>query len=46
MTTVTKRRVIVIKLDITRLEKYKPVEIRLPANVKKVTGVLATASAV
>jgi hypothetical protein len=43
--TRTKRKIIVTKLEVNKLERFKPVEIHLPANVKKVTGILVTASA-
>ncbi len=43
--TKTKRRIIITKLEITRLEPFKPFEIRLPANVKEITGILVTTSA-
>jgi hypothetical protein len=45
ITTRSKRKTIITKVEITKLEKFKPFEIRLPANVKKITGVLVTASA-
>lgn len=43
--TKTKRRIIIAKLEVEKLERFKPFEIRLPANVTKVTGILVTASA-
>jgi hypothetical protein len=43
--TKTKRRIIVARLEVDKLERFKPFEIRLPANVKKVTGILVTATA-
>lgn len=42
--TKTKRRIIVTKLEVDKLERFRPFEIRLPANVKKVTGIAVTAS--
>lgn len=39
-----KRKYVVVVLDITKLEKFKPIDLRLPANVKRVTGVLVTTS--
>jgi hypothetical protein len=42
--TKTKRRFIIAKLEINTLERFKPFEIRLPANVKKVTGIAVTTS--
>lgn len=43
--TKTKRRIIITKLEVTKLERFKPFEIRLPANVKKVTGIAVTIAA-
>ncbi len=43
--TKTKRKIVITKLEVTRLERLKPFEIRLPANVKKITGILVTTSA-
>lgn len=43
--TKTKRKIIIAKLEITRLERFKPFEIRLPSNVKEITGILVTTSA-
>lgn len=43
--TKTKRKIIITRLEVNKLERFKPIEIRLPANVKKVTGILVTASA-
>jgi len=43
--TKTKRRIIITKLEITKLERFKPFEIRLPTNVKKVTGIAVTTAA-
>jgi hypothetical protein len=34
----------VVKVDINKLERFLPIDVRLPANVKRVTGVLVTAS--
>lgn len=42
--TKTKRKVIVTRVTISWAELCKTIEIRLPANVTKVTGVLVTAS--
>lgn len=44
ITTRTKRKIIITKFEVTKLERFKPFEIRLPANVKKVSGILVTAS--
>lgn len=43
--TKTKRKIIITKLVIDSPERFKPFEIRLPANVKKITGILVTTSA-
>jgi hypothetical protein len=45
ITTRIKRKIIVTKVEIEKFERFKPFEIKLPANVKKVTGILVTASA-
>lgn len=45
ISTITKRKVIVTKIQVAKLERFRPIEIKLPANVKKVTGILVTASA-
>jgi hypothetical protein len=42
--TKTKRRIIIVKLEIDKLERFKPFEIRLPTNVTKVTGIAVTTS--
>jgi hypothetical protein len=44
--TKTKRKIILTKLEVNKLERFKSFEIRLPANVKKVTGILVTTSAI
>jgi hypothetical protein len=44
ITTKTRRKIIVAKFDIESFERFKPFDIKLPANVKKVTGILVTAS--
>ena len=43
--TKTKRRFIIVKLEVDKHERFKPFEIRLPANVTKVTGIAVTTSA-
>ena len=43
--TKTKRRFIITKLEVDKLERFKPFEIRLPANVTNVTGIAVTTSA-
>ncbi|MFZ6012306.1 MAG: hypothetical protein ACOYXT_18330 [Bacteroidota bacterium] len=42
--TSTKRKIIITRFEVKKLERFKPFEIRLPANVKKLTGILVTAS--
>jgi hypothetical protein len=42
--TKTKRKILIVKLEVTKHERFKPFEIRLPSNVKMVTGILVTAS--
>lgn len=44
ITTKVKRKIIITKIEVTKLERFVPFEIRLPANVSKVTGLLVTAS--
>jgi hypothetical protein len=43
--TKTRRRIIIKKVSIDKLERFKAFEIKLPANVKKVTGVAVTVRA-
>ena len=43
--TKAKRRIIIAKMEIEKFERFKPFEIRLPANVTKVTGIAVTTSA-
>lgn len=43
--TRVKRKFIVTTLIVAKPEKFIPIEVRLPANVKRITGVLVTASA-
>lgn len=45
ITTKTKRKIIITKVEVNKFERFKPFEIKLPANVTKVTGILVTASA-
>lgn len=45
ITTKVKRKIIITKVVISKAERFKPFEIRIPANVTKITGVLVTASA-
>lgn len=44
MITTVKRKTIVSKIDVTKMERFVSFEIKLPANVTKVTGLLVTAS--
>ncbi len=45
MTTLKiKRKVLIYQMEIGTLERHKTFEIRLPTGVKKVTGILVTAS--
>jgi hypothetical protein len=44
ITTTTKRKIIITKLEVIKLERFRPFEIRLPANARKLTGILVTAS--
>jgi hypothetical protein len=39
-----KRKILIYQMAIDTLERHKPFEIRLPAGVKKVTGIIVTAS--
>ncbi len=43
--TKIKRKIIVTKVEVSNLERFKPFEIKLPANVTKIKGILVTASA-
>ncbi len=42
VTTRTKRKIIITKLDVNVPEPYITFEVRLPANITKVTGILVT----
>lgn len=44
VTTRVKYKYVIVRMEIDKLERFKPAEIRLPANVKRVKGVLVTAS--
>ena len=44
METIKKRKVIITKVILDKYVNFLPLEIRLPAHVKKITGVLATAT--
>jgi hypothetical protein len=44
VTTKTKRRIIIAKIVVNKLERFKPIEINLPSNVVKITGILVTTS--
>jgi hypothetical protein len=41
----TKRKIIIKKIAIEKLERFKTFEIKLSANVKKVTGIAVTLTA-
>lgn len=43
--TRVKRKFVITTLTVSKPEKFIPIEVRLPANVKRITGVLVTASA-
>lgn len=45
ITTRVKRNFVVLHLTIEYPEKFKPFEVKLPANVRRVTGIMVTASA-
>lgn len=40
----TKKKIVVYKLSVNELERHRQFEIKLPANVKKVTGIILTVS--
>ena len=45
MTTLKmKKKILIYQMEIETLERHKTFEIRLPAGVKKVTGIMVTAS--
>lgn len=44
ITTKVKRKVIVATVEIKSYERTRAVDIKLPANVVKVTGIMATGS--
>jgi hypothetical protein len=39
-----KKKIVIHRLDITELERHRQFEIKLPANFKKITGVIITVS--
>ena len=43
--TRVKKKFVVVSLTVAKPEKFIPIEVRLPANVKRITGILVTASA-
>jgi hypothetical protein len=43
--TKVKRKHVITKVEVTKLERFKPIEIRLPSNIVRITGLLGTASA-
>jgi hypothetical protein len=42
--TKVKRKRMVVKVEIRQHERFKPIEIRLPSNVTRITGIVVTAS--
>jgi hypothetical protein len=42
---VKKKKYKVFTLYVSQLERHKPFEIKIPANVKKVSGIIITATA-
>lgn len=44
ITTKIKRKINITKIEVIKLERFVSFEIRLPANVTNVTGLLVTAS--
>ena len=43
--TRVKRKYAIVRVEITKLERFKPIEIRLPSNITRITGLRVTASA-
>lgn len=43
MKTIRKRKILIVKADLLPGTGYVPFDIPLPANVKKVTGIMVTA---
>lgn len=44
ITVLVKRKFLINKIDITKLERFVPFDINLPSNVIKIKSVLITAS--
>jgi hypothetical protein len=44
ITTRVRRKVIIAKVEIEAFERFRLFDIKLPANVKKITGILVTES--
>lgn len=40
----TKRKIVIVKLDVTKMERFVPLDIKLPSNTVKVTSVMITAT--
>jgi hypothetical protein len=40
----TNRKILIYKLEISQLERHRQFEIKLPANLKKIKGVIITVS--
>jgi hypothetical protein len=43
--TKTKRRTVITTVEVSKLERYKPIDIRVPSNATCITGILVTTSA-
>jgi hypothetical protein len=43
-TVKTRRRILIEKIEINGLERQKEIEIKLPSNVSRVTGIIITNS--
>jgi hypothetical protein len=42
--TKTKRKVIITRIEVDKLERFKPFDIRIPSNATRITRILVTAS--
>lgn len=42
ISTWTKRKVIITSVDITRMDRFRIITLNLPANAKRITGILVT----
>jgi hypothetical protein len=43
--TRTKRKTVITTVQISKPERYKPIDVRLPSNVTRITGILVTSTA-